>query len=153
MNTHTDPLHNPHVAHETGDVDGRAITKFGIALVGSAIIIYFALYFLFDHFTQREKRESPPPSPLAGEAPKAPPEPRLQPSPRIDMREMRAHEDALLNGYGWIDPQKGIVRIPIERAMELVAQRGLPVTKQTGKTQDTRQKKISKTIESIKDRR
>jgi hypothetical protein len=34
-----------------------------------------------------------------------------------------------LQSYGWIDQQKGVVRIPIERAMELTAERGLPVRK------------------------
>lgn len=40
--------------------------------------------------------------------------------------ETRASEDAKLNSHGWIDTERGIVRIPIERAMDLVAQRGLP---------------------------
>ncbi len=42
---------------------------------------------------------------------------------------MRAAEEKILHSYGWIDQQKGIVRIPIERAMELTAQRGLPARK------------------------
>ncbi len=56
------------------------------------------------------------------------------PTPRVqlddgneDVAELHAREDLLLNYYSWVDPSKGIVRIPIERAMELVAQRGLPV--------------------------
>ena len=59
-------------------------------------------------------------------AQKQPPEPRLQPNPARDLREMRAAEEQLLHQYAWIDPDKGIVRIPIERAMDLIAQRGLP---------------------------
>ena len=35
-------------------------------------------------------------------------------------------EDAILNGYGWVDPNKGIVRIPIAQAIDIVAQKGLP---------------------------
>lgn len=56
------------------------------------------------------------------------------PTPRIqiddgnqDVSDLHAREDLLLNNYSWIDESKGTVRIPIERAMELVAQRGLPV--------------------------
>jgi len=59
---------------------------------------------------------------------------RSFPSPRVqldngdqDVADLHAREDLLLNYYSWIDPSKGTVRIPIERAMELVAQRGLPV--------------------------
>jgi hypothetical protein len=40
---------------------------------------------------------------------------------------MRAAEDASLNNAGWVDKQKGIVRLPIETAKQLVVQRGLPV--------------------------
>ena len=40
---------------------------------------------------------------------------------------LHEREDLLLDHYSWIDRSKGTVRIPIERAMELIAQRGLPV--------------------------
>jgi hypothetical protein len=56
------------------------------------------------------------------------------PSPRIqsddglqDLADLHAREDVLLNNNSWVDQSQGKVRIPIERAMELVAQRGLPV--------------------------
>ena len=56
------------------------------------------------------------------------------PTPRLlnddgdqDVAEMHAREDLLLDNYTWVDQSKGTVRIPIERAMELIAQRGLPV--------------------------
>lgn len=41
----------------------------------------------------------------------------------------RAREDLLLDNYSWVDESQGKVRIPIERAMELIAQRGLPVAR------------------------
>jgi hypothetical protein len=53
--------------------------------------------------------------------------PRLQVSPRLDLSEFRAREDQQLTNYGWVDRSAGIVRVPIERAMELVLQKGLPV--------------------------
>ena len=56
------------------------------------------------------------------------------PTPRLltddgdqDVADMHAREDLLLDNYSWIDQSKGTVRIPIERAMELIAQQGLPV--------------------------
>ncbi len=56
------------------------------------------------------------------------------PTPRVqidngdqDIADLHAREDLLLNNYTWIDQSKGTVRIPIERAMELIAQHGLPV--------------------------
>jgi hypothetical protein len=56
------------------------------------------------------------------------------PTPRLelddgnqDLADLHQREDLLLNYYSWIDRSRGTVRIPIDRAMELVAQRGLPV--------------------------
>lgn len=53
--------------------------------------------------------------------------PVLQVSPRLDLEEFRRREDAELNSYGWINRTAGIVRVPIEQAMNLVLQEGLPV--------------------------
>jgi hypothetical protein len=47
---------------------------------------------------------------------------------------MQAAEDSLLKSYGWIDRERGIVRIPIDRAIEILAQRGLPVRPQSSET-------------------
>ncbi len=56
------------------------------------------------------------------------PTPRLQTDDgETDVAQMHAREDILLNHYSWVDEQKQTVRIPITRAMQLLAQRGLPV--------------------------
>ena len=59
--------------------------------------------------------------PVATALPTAPPEPRLQTSPALDLKTLRDAEDAHLHSYAWVDRKAGAVRIPIERAMELVA--------------------------------
>jgi hypothetical protein len=46
------------------------------------------------------------------------------------MAEMRAAQDKMLSEPGWVDQKKGIVRLPIETAKQLVVQRGLPVVTQ-----------------------
>ena len=48
------------------------------------------------------------------------------------MKAIRAAEDQVLNSYAWMDPEKGVVRIPIGRAMDLLAERGLPSRVQPG---------------------
>jgi hypothetical protein len=59
------------------------------------------------------------------------PTPRLQGDDgNQDTADLHAREDLLLENYSWVDRSKGTVRIPIERAMELIAQRGLPVAPQ-----------------------
>ena len=56
------------------------------------------------------------------------PTPRLQiDDGNQEIADLHAREDLLLENYSWVDQSQGKVRIPIERAMELIAQRGLPV--------------------------
>lgn len=56
------------------------------------------------------------------------PEPRLQlDDGNQEIADLHAREDLLLNNYSWIDRSKGTIRIPIDQAMVLLAQRGLPV--------------------------
>ena len=50
--------------------------------------------------------------------------PALQADPSVELAEVRRREEALLGSYGWVDPENGVVRIPIERAMALLAERG-----------------------------
>jgi hypothetical protein len=58
-----------------------------------------------------------------------PPKPRLQQDPSVDLRKLRESEDALLLHYGWADRSNGRVRIPISRAMDLLAEHGVPTRK------------------------
>jgi hypothetical protein len=78
--------------------------------------------------TRRADRASADlPYPLAvGQGDRLPPEPRLQANPRQDLKELRDAEEARLKSYGWVDRNAGVVRIPIDEAMKLTLQRGLP---------------------------
>lgn len=127
VNYPTDPESNPTVAHEETDADAHAITQFGVALLFVVVVSQLALWWLFNSFARQESQLSPPVSALVRtQAPTEPPEPRLQANPQADMRLMREKEEAILNHYGWVDPNRGVVRIPIDRALDLVAERGLP---------------------------
>jgi hypothetical protein len=89
------------------------------------------MYGLFHYFYQSETRTRPAPSPLSyGVEP--PPEPRLLTKPGADLAAMRAEEDQILSSYGWIDRDRGIVRVPIDRAITLLAQKGLPTRPRAG---------------------
>lgn len=56
------------------------------------------------------------------------PTPRVQVDDGLqDLANLHGREDLLLDHYSWADQGQGKVRIPIERAMELMAVRGLPV--------------------------
>ena len=121
--------HNPEVRHERSDVSAIGITVFGLGLIASAVIIYLIVWGLLSHFAGREAQSGRPlPTTVVPAVGKQTlPEPRLQVSPREDLRTMRAAEDAILNHYGWVDRQAGAVRIPVEQAMQILVQRGLPV--------------------------
>lgn len=63
-----------------------------------------------------------------GELTKTFPTPRVQTDDGLqDIADLHAREDLLLENYSWANADHTKVRIPIERAMELLAQRGLPV--------------------------
>lgn len=128
-------LEHPPFGHEEKDVNSVAITKFGIGLSLIIIATLFALWGLFHYFVKSETAALPEPGSLSEVAPtvvqnegalKAPPQPRLQATPPIDLRDMRAAEDKLLQHYSWVDREKGVVRLPIDRAMDTLAARGLP---------------------------
>ncbi len=59
-------------------------------------------------------------------------QPRLETNERVEINDFRLREEQALNSYGWGNQPTGEGRIPIDRAMELIAQRGLPTTPQTG---------------------
>lgn len=107
--------------HETRDLNLRPVVLAGLGLLTLIAVLGPLGALLVHHYGAREARESPPASPLAGR--QLPPEPRLQTEPRKDLARLRAEEDALLGGYAWVDRQAGTVRIPIVRAMELLAER------------------------------
>jgi hypothetical protein len=113
--------------YERNDVNVRGVLVFGLGLVLASAVILLLMWWLLNALTVREAGQDRPPSPVAvrpGES--VPPEPRLQVSPSHDMGELRAGEEALLHSYGWVDRQAGVVRIPIERAMQVLLERGLP---------------------------
>jgi hypothetical protein len=131
------------VQHEESDVNIRAIFGFGIGLFVVAVVVHVAVYLLFVFLTNRqEAANSIRQYPLAaGQENRLPPEPRLQTTPRQDLQDLRAREDQLLNGYSWVDRNTGVVRIPIDEAIKLTIQRGLPSrnAQQTGQPQATGQ--------------
>jgi hypothetical protein len=114
---------------EERDVQLRPLIISGMSLAILAGLSLLAMWLLFDYFAARRARLEVAPSPVF-EARHLPPEPRLQVSPQQDLRQMRAAETAILHSYGWVDRQGGTVRIPIERAIELLAERGLPARRE-----------------------
>ena len=113
--------------YEHTDAGVWTILKFLLWLAGSAVLIHAGLALLFNLFVEQRVEYQAPKYPLAvGDSPRVPPEPRLQPSPREDIMNFRIGEEAALKQYGWVDKNAGVVRIPIQEAMRLTLERGLP---------------------------
>lgn len=138
------PNHESHDSHsqisfERRDVNIFQISAFGIGLLISTIVVIFAMWALFAFLVKREDAKNPPSTPMAMEhAHSLPPEPRLSGVrvedgkrlspvyPKVQMEELTRDEDAILNNYGWVDPNAGTVRIPIAQAMDMVVKKRLP---------------------------
>ncbi len=127
---------NPAVDYERRDLSARAVFLF---LAGLALVMVAAGLILWGMFrTFGRGNVTPQPRataistaqkalPAGGDPARNFPAPQLQPDPTADMDSFRAREDQVLNSYDWVDKDNGVVRIPIDRAMQLIEQRGLPV--------------------------
>jgi hypothetical protein len=124
--TSDDPTHAvpPGGGHEPRDIRVRPVVLAGAALLLSVALTFVGMQALLVHYQAREASRSGGPSPLAQSyGLREPPAPRLQPDPLEDLRTLRAREEGLLHGYAWVDRSAGTVRIPIERAIDVLAAR------------------------------
>jgi hypothetical protein len=138
-------MHN-HAHHGEGeyehqDLSSAAIFGFLIALVVLGVLIQFVISGTLHLFEKYNAGHQPRQNPLVQpqtETRKVTPatierfsQPRLEDNERRELRDFREHEIQTLNSYG-VDPSTGATRIPIEQAMQLIVQRGLPTKPQTG---------------------
>ena len=123
-----EPLPRPMaVGHETSDAQARPIVQFLAFLAALSLVVAGLMVVFYNYLESREAREKTARYPLAaGRARPLPPPPRLQTYPFDDIKDLRRSEARYIERYEWVDQNNGIVRIPIERAMDLVAERGLP---------------------------
>jgi hypothetical protein len=140
-----DDIVNPETRHEDSDVNVRALLWAVVIFIVFAIVTHLVLYLQFHAYAKHFRKDDSQPLTMMQRPSDAavPPTPRLQPFPNkmhdgnvpppntntpvTDMADMRAADDEALNKAGWVDKQKGVVRLPIETAKQLVVQRGLPV--------------------------
>ncbi|PYU27005.1 MAG: hypothetical protein DMG32_08710 [Acidobacteria bacterium] len=115
----------PQGGYEKSDASPRVLLYFVLFIAAILVAASLSLIWLFKYFQKAENPGSFIAAPFATERP-LPPPPRIQPNPGADMQNYYQSQQNLLNSYGWIDRQNGIVRLPIDRAMELLLERGLP---------------------------
>lgn len=119
----------PGSGHEHTDANVRIIVKFGLWLAISAVVIHVGLGLLFGLFVEQSE-EAVVEFPLASQERRLPAAPRLQQFPENEIHDFRLREEAVLHQYGWVNKEAGAVRMPIEEAMRLAVERGLPARAQ-----------------------
>lgn len=136
-----DELRNKGVEFEREDLTMKSIVAFLVGLALFALIVHFSLKGFFNfadrYYTTHEKR-APMARPLTDPHLVTPsdieqfPQPRLETDERTEIFPFRESEEKQLHSYGWVDEKAGVMRIPIDRAMQLVAEHGLNTTPKTG---------------------
>jgi hypothetical protein len=111
--------------YEDSDVSVKQLFAFAAGVVGLVLVGVLASAFVF-HVMVHHTPMGPPASPFE-DVRDLPPNWRLQTAAPLDLQHYRADQDKILSEYGWVDPHEGIVRIPLERAMDLLLQKGYPV--------------------------
>jgi hypothetical protein len=112
--------------HEESAISARGLILGAIILVATIVVCQVALGIWMRDFERKEERVDiafPTRTEIKVEQF---PQPRLQSNPTIDMVEVAKQERTLIGSYGWVDQKKGIARIPVDRAMDILAQKGLP---------------------------
>jgi hypothetical protein len=141
----TEDTKNEHAEEgfERQDLTATAVFGFLLSLALGGVIVYFVIWGVYHFMDARQREHQPELSPLVKQVEtdtrivspdeiKKFPQPRLERNERTEIKDFRLKEEQLLNSYGWVDEKAEVVRIPIERAMQLVAQRGLPTTPKAG---------------------
>ncbi len=120
----SEPIHRS-VMFEARDVDASVIGWIAVGVVVAALLIHGAVAASYAYFSRTEFRDQQPVTLVQQPAP-SPTVPSLQVNPTADLERLEESERMTLSSYGWVDQQKGVVRMPIDEAMKRVLEKGLP---------------------------
>lgn len=120
--------------HEISTVQVKPVLLFAVILAVNAIATFATVKILLDYMNFNFTRTDAPLSPLASPE-QIPPTPHLQVSSGQDLKELHAREQGVLTQYRWVNKDTGVVGIPIDRAIELLSQRGLPAREEAKSAQ------------------
>ena len=131
---------------EHQDLGMAPIIGFIITVVVVGFVVYYGSWAMFRFLDAYGKKGQRPVSPMVKaeqntrdmtnrevkETLDRIPSPLLEDDERTELNDIRYNEDEKLNSYGWVDQSSGVAHIPITKAMQLIAERGLPTAPQTG---------------------
>lgn len=124
MQGHVDPSYRG-LGHENQDTKVSGVLYFAVGLTLVTILIHLGLGAWLMAFRGEESRQIAERPPMFNDMTGLYPGPRLSDNPARDMANQTVKELNQLNSYGWADPGK-VARVPIDRAIALVVERGLP---------------------------
>ena len=111
--------------HFDDEVDSPKILQIVLGLAVLIVVSMVVSWWVLQIFLGQTPAAAVVPSPLPEASQRRlPPAPRLQSDPEEELRQMRREMATRLNSYGWVDENRGIVRIPIDRAMEVLLTAG-----------------------------
>jgi hypothetical protein len=117
----------PGAKYEHTDIDPAIGYKFALWLAVAMVLSFAIVYGAFRFFdSQARTANADPRYPMAAGLTRPAPAPSLQTQPFKDIYMLREDEANKLKSYGWVDQDGGVARIPVDRAMELMLQRGFP---------------------------
>ena len=126
MSSRTPRPENPNPDYQDRDIKLKPLMV-GLVMVAVVVAGTFAgMAALLSHYRKQANETYQPVSPLATDR-ELPPGPLLQVAPRVELEAHRAIERLFLDRYQWIDQEADLARIPIDRAMAILAEQGLPV--------------------------
>lgn len=111
--------------YETRDVNIKAITISVLILAAVVVLSFLGMRWLFVAHDQPSEPSQTLDSTLMEDNP-LPPKPWLRVNGAMELAELRAEEERVLNRYVWVNRRDGVVAIPIDRAIAIVAESGLP---------------------------
>lgn len=116
---------NGNPGYEKRDTNVRLLMTYGLILFVIVVVSFVLMHIMFHVIDSDLRASSPPVTPLH-EADPRPPSPRLRVDGTADYLAIREEETRQLNSYGWTDKANGIAHVPVERAIEMIAESGMP---------------------------
>ncbi|HVI10343.1 MAG TPA: hypothetical protein VND65_18790 [Candidatus Binatia bacterium] len=128
-----------HGGYERQDLKASGVIGFFVVLGLAVVACVFGLRVMFTYLDHLSRTGQPPVNPLVEHVPADTrhvprgypqgvfPSPQLEEDERGQLNSVILQEEQKLNSYGWVDEPAGVVHIPIDRAMDLLVQKGLPV--------------------------
>jgi len=114
------------LGYEPRDASNKRLLQFAFWLAVLLAVTMVGMKWTFDYFKKVEPLGQTA-SPLLKQGQRElPPSPRLQVHPHQELVDYCEDQQKAVNSYGWVSQEAGVVRIPVERAMDLILQKGLP---------------------------